>query len=188
MMNNSDKKQKIHEIDDFNEKINELRHTFEDTVSLNNTLESKASSFIGFSALIISVILFTLNSILTTPSKGLITNFWIQIIFYFSVVAVIIIIGWGLVKLKEVIDLRVYSYPFSYDPNKMYRIIEKPFDEFRDEIITDYRLAISHHAGINKIKKDLLHYGINYLSVGFMASVIIMLVLIGLKLAGGAYG
>ncbi|CAI4043390.1 unnamed protein product [uncultured archaeal virus] len=188
-MDNSEKlKDDLEGESNFNEKLNELRIAFERAVSLNNTLESKASTLLGFSALLISIIIFTLSSILSAPLNQTICDIPVEYIFFFLIVGVIIVILRGIAYLRELIKLRIYTYPFYNDPNKINKTINQPSEEFMKELIRDYRLSIPHHACINEKKKDLLDKGMKWLIWGFMISFILMLIFIYIKMACGSYG
>jgi len=173
---------------DCSEQLNELRTTLDRAETLNNTLESKASTLLGFSALLISIIIFTLGSLLTSPLKMSICNIKVELIFFISTIGVILIILWGIKYLWEVIKLRTYTYPFYFDPNNISRIINMPKGKFCKEMIKDYRLAIPHHTCINIKKKDSLNDGMKRLAIGFFLSFSLMLILIYLKMACGSYG
>jgi hypothetical protein len=130
--------------------VEELRHTLDRLENLNDTLETKASALFGFAAILITVIIFTLNSILSPE-----LNILVQYLFFCLILIDVIIIVKGLDYLLNVIKLRKYIYAFSFDPNNMSQIINRSYDEFKKDIIDDYRQSIPHHNCINK--KRLIH-------------------------------
>jgi len=163
--------------------IEELRHTLDRLENLNNTLETKASALFGFAAILITVIIFTVNSILST---GL--NIILQVIFISSIVIVILIIVSGLIHLLRVIGLRKYIYPFSFDPNKMSKIINVPNEKFKNDIIDDYRQSIPQHHCINQKKVDSLNMAMMRLKIGIFGSFIVLIIFMYIKMIGGLYG
>jgi len=94
--------------------VEELRHTLDRLENLNDTLETKASALFGFTAILITVIIFTLNSILSPE-----LNILVQYLFFCLILIDVIIIVKGLDYLLNVIKLRKYIYPFSFDPNNI---------------------------------------------------------------------
>ncbi|KAF5053680.1 hypothetical protein DSECCO2_395950 [anaerobic digester metagenome] len=184
----SESEEQNNESENFIEKLDELRHAFERAVSLNNTLESKASTLLGFSALLISIIIFTLSSILSAPLNLFIYDIPVEYFFFFLTVSLILVILRGIVYLRELIKLRIYTYPFYNEPNKINQVINKSTEGFRKEMIKDYRLAIPHHACLNEKKKDLLGKGMKWLIWGFVASFVLMLSFIFIKMVCGSYG
>ena len=163
--------------------IEELRHTLDRLENLNNTLETKASALFGFTAILITVIIFTLNSILS-PELDIL----IQYLFFSLIVIDVIIIVKGLNYLLKVIKLRKYIYPFSFDPNKMFKTINMPYDEFKNDIIEDYRQSIPHHNCINRKKVDSLNNAIDWLKIGIFTSFIILIILIYIKMVVEVHG
>jgi hypothetical protein len=79
-------------------------------------------------------------------------NILVQYLFFCLILIDVIIIVKGLDYLLNVIKLRKYIYPFSFDPNNMSQIINRSYDEFKKDIIDDYRQSIPHHNCINKKK------------------------------------
>lgn len=172
----------------FAEKLEELRQTFSRLENLNNTLESKAATLFGFAAVLISVMIFTLSSILSTPLNLSTFTIYAEYTFFGLIVVLLIVILRGLTYLLEVIKLRKYTYPFYFDPNLILKTIKLSPENFKNEIIKDYRLAIPNHTCINEKKVALLNKGVKWLTGGFLASFILMMIFILIKMVCGSYG
>ena len=166
--------------------IDELRHSLNRLEDQSDTLEAKASALFGFTAVLIAVIIFTLNSILSNTSN-LTYGVTISIpeVFFILIVLDILVIMIGLVYLLQVINLRNYIYPFSFDRNKMQRIIEKPLLEFKNEIIDDYRQSIPNHHCINTKKAYSLNKSMKWLKFGISTSFLLLIIIMYLKIFGG---
>ncbi len=84
-------------------------------------------------------------------------------------------------------DLRKYIYPFSFDPNNMSKIINLPYEEFKNEIIEDYRQSIPQHNCINQKKVGSLNKAMMRLKIGIFGSFIVLIIFMYIKMIGGLY-
>lgn len=160
--------------------IDELRYKFSRLESLNNTLESKASGLFGFTAILITVIIFTIDSILSnSPTTPLISALVIL-----TIISIFIILC-GLIFLLDVIKLRLYSYPFTSDPNIISRKLKKPYKDVQEKVIEDYRESIPHHSCINAKKVESLKNAMICLKIGVFASIVLLILIIIIKIIGG---
>ena len=172
--------------------IDELRVTFTSIQTTDNSLEEKASALFGFSAILITIIIYTLDSILSSkallPNMPHFLNQQFQLIFLiFIIINIGVIIG-GLMYLIRVIRPRDYTYPFTDDPNEISKKLDMSYEELEYELIEDYRDTIPHHKCITFKKEFFLTKALNWLYFGIIMSFLIMVSLIYLKIAGGFYG
>jgi len=160
--------------------IDELRLIYDREESRNNTFESKAAALFGFSSLLISILIFTLNSVLSSPNNISLTFDIISIINVTGIVVIVIgifIISLSLINLINVLKIRKYLTPFAFDPNDIHFLLKMPLKDLKNDIIEDYRRSIPHFACINKKKADSLDKAINMLKFGVPISIIPLIIL-----------
>jgi len=163
--------------------IDELRQTYDHLQNRDNAVESKASTFIGFGAVVITIILFAFSSIISDP----ITEFsgltgLLKLILIPSIIADLVIFIESVYKLKKVIDIRDYDYPFVADPQEISDKVKLSYIELQEYIIEDYREIIPHYTCIVETKVNFLRDGIEELKGGFVLSLIILLIIIFIKM------
>ena len=111
-MSNLGKKSDKGEISDLG--IEELKRIYDFELSRNNSLESKASSILGFVTLVVTILIFVLNFFLNSTDK-------IPGFIFFAIVntlGIIIIIS-SLYYIINTLRIRVYITPFDSNPNEL---------------------------------------------------------------------
>jgi len=171
--------------------IDELRLIYDREESRNNTFESKAAALFGFSSIILSILIFTLNSVLSSPETiPLLILFGIDIplLILFGLLNLIgiFIIFRGLIIIINVLKIRNYMTPFAFDPNEIRSLLLKPSEDLKNYIIEDYRRSIPYFYCLNDNKAKLLKEALKWLKIGIFLSIIPLIVLLLIKIIGVA--
>lgn len=162
--------------------IEELRFKYQRQEHRDTALETKASSFLAFTAVIVTIIIFTLNSIF---SSNIFDNPLINAFYSLISIIAFLIIFLGITYLLKVFRIRNYTFPFTSDPNNISKIIDLPYSDFKDYIIDDYKKTIPHLHCINEKKVRSLNRAMKLLQIGITISIILLILSIEYKLVGG---
>ncbi len=149
------------------ELINELRLTLGRLEDLNDTLETKASAFLAFTSILITLIITLVSSNLLGVKITLATNNQ-NILLFLLIMSFLISFTCVFIFLFKLLNPRSYIYPFSFDPNDMINIPENK--DIKDYIIDEYRQVIPQHTCLNVKKAELLKNARNSLFIALMCS------------------
>lgn len=190
LVSNTSKNQNTSQISELG--IEELRLMYDREESRNDTFETKASSLFGFSSLLIGILIFTLNSILSDSENTILSlilsissniSLWsiISIILLILNIIGILIIFLGLISLINALKIRNYMTPFAFDPNEIHLLLIKSSEDLKNYMIEDYRRSIPHIFCLNEKKADYLDKAINYLKQGIFLSIMPLMFLLFIK-------
>ncbi|BDZ71947.1 hypothetical protein [Methanobacterium petrolearium] len=159
--------------------LNELRLIYDREEHRNSTIESKTAGLFGFSSLLVALLVFTLNSILSNIG----TLPWLaQKIIQLSNIIGICLIFLCLISLLQILKIREFITPFAFDPNDIEALLAKSDEELTDFITEDYRKSVSHLNCVNEKKADLLEDALKKLKFGVYFSLIPLIGFLILKL------
>lgn len=159
--------------------LHELRLIYEREELRNSTIESKTAGLFGFSSLLVALLIFTLNSLLS--DSGTIPYFVIVIIEALNIIGIIAIFL-CLLSLLKILKIREFITPFAFDPNDIEVLLSKSEEDLTNFITEDYRISVSHTYCVNEKKADLLEKSLRMLTIGVYLSLIPLIFFLILKL------
>lgn len=171
--------------------IDELRFKYQRVERNDTTIETKAASFLAFTAVLVTILIFALDSIFSSFETlnilhlpiALITLLYLTISFY-----AFILIATGVFYLLKVLNVREFTFPFTSDPNKMSEIIDMSCSDFENYLIDDYKKTIPHFDCITKKKVANLKKAMIWLKRGIIVSFILLVSILYLKMLGVLIG
>lgn len=159
--------------------LKELRLIYEREEIRNSTIESKTAGLFGFSSLLVALLIFTLNSLLSGP--GNIPYVLLVIIEAINIIGIIAIFL-CLLSLLNILKIREFFTPFAFDPNDIELLLSKSEDDLTEFITEDYRISVSQTYCVNEKKADLLEESLRMLTIGVYLSLIPLIFFLILKL------
>ena len=178
LVSNTSKKQNIAQISELG--IEELRLVYDREESRNDTFETKAASLFGFSSLLVSILVFTLTSLLSNLG-----NIILVILAIINLIGIFVIF-FSLSRLLDVLKISKYMTPFVFDPNELDSLVKMPSDALKKYILEDYKRSIPHIYCLNDKKADLLDSSVLWLKRGIIISFLPLILFLLIKITGAA--
>ena len=145
--------------------LQEARRVYDSEEKRTASLESKAASLFGLVTLVVSILIFILNNLLTTTTNPVIYEILIFNIFG------IIITSLSLIWLVNALWIRKVEVPFIYNPNTIFAKCSQCEDILKEDLVDNYRLATPKLYEVNQMKAKSFHWGLLFLLSGFAISI-----------------
>lgn len=164
--------------EEVNETVNNIdmalqiaKSTYEEANESRRTIEKKATSVMGFSGVVITIVLIVLGQL---GERVIGVPYSIRIAGAMLVIIAVIFLGMSILRSLQTLRIGTHSATYIIEPKTPFGIINSNNDDARRDFLVDLVYCTVNNQNVNNSKGTLLMSAQRYLSLGALTLVVIL--------------